>query len=94
MASTEKGTNLLTLVKVDLKTSAALDASVKDTPGLYVQDDTDLVAKVVNSIEACKFANDSSDNPSGPSDFLGILSKKTCVFLFHLFPTTNCSQTP
>ena len=51
---TEKGTNLLTLVKVDLKTSAALDASVKDTPGLYVQDDTDLVAKVVNSIEACK----------------------------------------
>ena len=44
----------LDLIKVDLKTSAALDASVKDTPGLYVQDDTDLVAKVVKSIEACK----------------------------------------
>ena len=74
MASTEKGTNLLTLVKVDLKTSAALDASVKDTPGLYVQDDTDLDAKVVNSIEACKFANDSSGAPPVRSDFWGILS--------------------
>ncbi len=30
-----------------LMTSAALDASVKDTPGLYVQDDTDLDTKVI-----------------------------------------------
>lgn len=29
-----------------LMTSAALDASVKNTPGLYVRNDTDLVAKV------------------------------------------------
>ena len=41
-------------VKVDLKTSAALDASVKDTPGLYVRNDTDLVAKVVKIELTCK----------------------------------------
>jgi hypothetical protein len=47
------------------KTSAALDASVKDTPGLYVQDDTDLVAKVKKDIETIKH---SAENVLIPFD--------------------------
>lgn len=33
------------------KMSVALDASVKETPGLNVQDDTDLIAKIKRDIE-------------------------------------------
>lgn len=47
------------------KTSAALDASVKDTPGLNVRDDTDLVAKVKKDIEKIKH---SAENVYIPFD--------------------------
>ena len=55
LASPEKGTGLPAFANVDLKTSAALDASIMDTPWLNFRNDTDLIAKVVNSIDARKW---------------------------------------